>query len=206
MQYVVDEPSKSSRPACLKGLSLVGQHIQDVVLNDLKFSDICTLWHTVGMDFTRWALTTVDNARLGQQTSEPGPPSHNGQGTSSARIDEYDTPPEIGDRTTPSTSAASLDQKYKPVPDSAFTVSHLGALPFPEISVRRSLEIPGQQLAVSTTVPSSYNGNAVAGPGPNSAANSPAQGASDKLKLKKKVYYMNQKVGIEGSHLVAGEW
>ena len=178
-----------------------GHTIHGYRLRRPTFEEMSDVWKSVGMSLLRWALAAFERDRADSQERDEG-----SQKAGSSRSHE---PPEptinshtdggVGvitiaiDRSVSATDlsvegAETQGDGIPTLPDSAFIVTAPASLPFPEICVRRNLEIESSK-GTRTSMPDQVEQEPV-----------------EPIKMRKKALYAQQRFGVEGSKSVALAW
>lgn len=192
--------SQAETPSGVRDTITTTNHIDDDTIRGYKlrqpsFEEMSDVWKSVGMSLLRWALAAFERDRADSQGEDEGlqvAGSSSSQDCGSSRT--YDAngidTPAAGTSAAPSSEENGQDHQdgIPSLPDSAFTITTTTSLPFPEICVRRNLDVERTSVV-------SY-------PRPPHIKEEPA----DTQKTRKKALYAEQIFGIEGSRTIALTW
>ena len=173
--------------------------IKDAALRQPTFEETSEVWKSVGISLLRWALLAMGKAG-GSLPAQTIPSTHSDDGPTDSGMAGLSATPE--NHTGPSTSASRECEEGSHqlsndagLPDSAFTVLHSSQLPYPELSLRRNFAEKETEKP-STPTPNTMESAALVVEMENREAG----------KSKKKAYWAEQTLGMEGSIAVAKSW
>jgi hypothetical protein len=212
-------PSVSNEPLTMKTTSVDDRTINGYKLRQPTFEEMSDVWRSVGMSLLRWALAAFERDRAdsmkeddegGRAGSSRGQESPIVSGSNSNSLNG------VGVSTVDGSVTASVSDSPQNevdgqdgiavLPDTAFVITTPTALPFPEVCIRRNIDTEAATFhqgngtkAMATTATTMKTMGTM-------DTNSMDLQTCEPAKTRKKALYAEQRVGPEGSKLVALAW